>query len=80
MKYDQIGTANENIENLILGEFNFDLKEILNKKLIFATTTVDEGIIIDRIICAINDLFNDKYWIEQKPGTNYFTLKLVDGR
>ena len=31
---------------------------------------------IDRIIDTLNDpyLENDKYWIEHKPGTNYFTL------
>ena len=62
------------------GEFNFDPKEILNKTLIFDTSTVDEEVIIDRIIDAINDPFNDKYWIEQKPGTNYFTLRLEDGK
>ena len=41
---------------------------------------VDEEVIIDRIIDAINDLFNDKYEIEHKPATNYFTLKLEDGK
>ena len=35
---------------------------------------VDEEVIIDRIIDAINDPFNDKY-IEYKPGVNYFTLR-----
>ena len=71
---DQIRAANENTENLLLGEFNFDPKDILNKKLIFDTTIIGEEIIIDRIIDAINDAFNDKYWPEHKPGTNYFTL------
>ena len=71
---DQIGVANENTENLMLGEFNFDPKRILNKTLISDTSVVDEEMIIDRIIDAINDPFNDKYWIEHKPGTNYFTL------
>ena len=33
---DQMRAANENTENLMLGEFSFDPKEILNKKLIFA--------------------------------------------
>ena len=63
---DQIRAANENTENLVLGEFNFDPKEILNKKLIFDTTITDEEIITDRLIDAINDLFNDKYWINQQ--------------
>ena len=71
---DQIRATNENTENLLLGEFNFDPKDILNKKLIFDTTIIGEEIIIDRIIDAINDAFNDKYWPEHKPGTNYFTL------
>ena len=71
---DQIRAANENTENLLLGEFNFDPKDILNKKLIFDATIIGEEIIIDRIIDAINDPFKDKYWPEHKPGTNYFTL------
>ena len=72
--------ANENTRNLMIGEFNFDPKEILNKTLIFDTSMVDEEVIIGRIIDAINDPFNDKYWIEHKPGTNYFTLRLEDGK
>ena len=71
---DQIGVANENTENLMPREFNVDPKRILNKTLISDTSVVDEEMIIDRIIDAINDPFNDKYWIEHKPGTNYFTL------
>ena len=45
------------------GEFNFDPKRILNKRLIFHTTIIDKEIIMDRIIDAINDpyLENDKY-------------------
>ena len=77
---DQIRASNENTENLMLGEFNFDPKEILHKKLIFDTTIIDEEMIIHRIIDAINDPFNDKYWIEHKPGKNYFTLRLENGR
>ena len=57
---------NESTENLELGEFNFDPKEILNKKVIFDTTITDEEIITDRLIDAINDPFNDKYWINQQ--------------
>ena len=57
---DRIRSANENTEYLMLREFNFDPKEILNKKLLFDTTEIDEEIIIDRTIDAINDLFNDK--------------------
>ena len=77
---NQIKPTNENTKNLILGQFNFDPKEILNKTLIFDTVMIDEEIIIDRITDAINDPFNDKYWIEHKPGTNCFTLRLEDGK
>ena len=72
---EQIRAANENTENLMLGESNFDPKEILNKKLIFNTIIIDEEIMLDRIIDAINDPLNDKYWIQHKPGTNYVTLR-----
>ena len=72
--------ANENTRNLMIGKFNFDPREILNKTLIFDSSMVDEEVIIDRIIDAINDPFNDKYWIEHKAGTNYFTLRLEDGK
>ena len=54
-------------------------KQILNKTLIFDKSVIDEEIIIDRTIDAINNPYNDRYWIEQKPGTNYFTLRLEDG-
>ena len=77
---DQIRAENENTENLMLGEFNFDLKEILNKKRICDTTIIDNEIIIDRINDAIDDLFNNRYWIEYKPETKYFTLRLEDRR
>ena len=63
----------------MFGEFNFDPKEILNKKLIF-DTIIDEEITLDRIIDAIDDPVNDKYWIEHKPGIDSFTLRLEDGR
>ena len=62
----KLGLKNESTENLVLGEFNFDPKEILNKKVIFDTTITDEQIITDRLIDAINDPFNDKYWINQQ--------------
>ena len=62
----KLGLKNESTENLVLGEFNFDPKEILNKKVIFDTTITDEEIITDRLIDAINDPFNDKDWINQQ--------------
>ena len=39
---NQIRAANENTENLILGEFNFHPKQILNKTLIFNITLIGE--------------------------------------
>ena len=75
---NQIRAANENTENLILGEFNFHPKQILNKTLIFNITHRWRD--KNRIIDALNDPYNDRYWIEHEPGTNYFTLGLEDGR
>ena len=77
---EQIKAGNENTENLMLGDFNFDPKLMLNKRLIFDTTITDEDIIISRIIDAIDNSYNDEYWITHKPGTNYFTLRLENGR
>ena len=53
----------------MLGNFNFDPKTILNKRLIFYTTIINEEIIKDKVIEAINDPYNEKYWIEHRPGT-----------
>ena len=64
----------------MLGNFNFDSKQMLNKALIFDITITDEEMIISRITDAINSPYNDEYWIEHKPGTNYITLGLEDGR
>ena len=77
---EQIKTANENTENLMVGNFNFDPNLILNKRLTFDMTILDEEIIIDRIIDAIKKPYNHKYWIEQKSETNYFTSRLENGR
>ena len=55
---------------------------MLNKRLIFDTTIVDKETIMDKIIEGLNDTYldNDKYWIEHEPRSNYFTLRLEDGR
>ena len=55
-------------------------KKKLSKTLLFDTSTIDEEVIIDKIIDDINDPFNDKYWIEHVPGTDYFTLRLKNGK
>ena len=43
---------------------------------------VDEETIMEKITEGLYDpyLENDKYWIEHKPGSSYFTLRLEDGR
>ena len=41
--------------------------QILNRTLIFDTTIINEEIIIGRIIDAIGDKYNDKYYIEHNP-------------
>ena len=76
MKFINEQIKAENTKNLMLGNFHFDPKLMLNKRLIFDTTIIDVEIIKDRIIDAINNSYNDKYWIEHKPGTHYFTLRL----
>ena len=75
--------TNYQIEVAILDrEFNFSSQKILNKKLIFDISMVDQEIIMDKIIEDLIDpyLENDEYWIEHEPGSNYFTLRLEDGK
>ena len=62
-----------NTKKLMISDFNFYPKKILSKTLLFDTSTVDEEVIIDKIADGINDPFNDKYWIEHEPRTDYFT-------
>ena len=47
--------------NLVGGEFDFNLKKILNKTLIFNTTKINEEIIMDKIIEALNYKTNDEF-------------------
>ena len=63
-------------------DLNFRPQKVLNKKLIFDISMVDEETTIDRMIEGLDDpyLENDKYWIKHEPGSNYFTLRLEDGR
>ena len=79
---DQIEAAINNSSMLMDGEFNFSHQKILNKKLIFDISMVNEETIIDKIIEGLDDpyLENDNYWIKHEPGSNYFTLRLEDGR
>ena len=69
-----------NTKKLMIGDFDFDPKQILNKTLFFYTSTIDEELTIDKIIDGISDPFNDKYWIEHEPGTDYFMLRLENGK
>ena len=74
---DQIEAAINNSSIWLDGEFSVSPKKIFNKNLIF-----DVYLIIDKIIEGLNDTYleNDKYWIEHEPGSNFFTLRLEDGR
>ena len=77
---EQTKAPKKNTQNLILGEFNFDPKQLLNKRLIFDTLIIEKDIIIDRTINAIGKPYDNKYWIEHKPGTKCFTLRLENER
>ena len=55
MKFINEQIKAENTKNLMLGNFHFDPKLMLNKRLIFDTTIVDVEIIKDKIIDAINN-------------------------
>ena len=58
-KEGQIGR--DNVTKLMRGEFDFNLKKILNKTLIFNTTKINEEIIMDKIIEALNYKTNDEF-------------------
>ena len=79
---DQVEAAINNSLMLMDGKFNFNPKKILNKKLIFDISMVNEETIIDKVKEGFDDpyLENYKYWTEHEPGSNYFTLRLEDGR
>ena len=55
-------------------------KTQLNKTLIFDIKKIDDEIVVDMIIDALNDKTNDEFFIEHPVGSNYFTLKQEDGR
>ena len=79
---DQIKASINNSSLLMDAEFNLSPKKILDKRLIFDISMVDKEIIMDKIIEDLNDSYlkSDKYWTEHEPGSNYFTLRLEDGR
>ena len=43
-------------------------QKILNKTLIFDTSTIDEEVIMDRVIDALNGRTNDDFYIEHPAG------------
>ena len=52
------------------GEFDFSIKNILNKTLQFDTSKIKEEMIINKIIESLNDPLNDEYYIDYPDGTN----------
>ena len=57
----RIKVAVDNTNRLMLGEFDFDPQKILNKTLISETSKIEEEIIVERIIDALNDKNNEFY-------------------
>ena len=77
-KEAQIGR--DNVSRMMRGEFYFSPAKILNKTLIFDTLKINGEEIMDRIIDALNDKYNDEFYIENPESSNYFTLKREDGQ
>lgn len=76
----QIEAVANNTNKVLLGEFNFSPKNILNKTQVFDSSIVGEETIMDRIIDAINNKNNDKFYIEHEPGSKHFMLRIEYGR
>lgn len=72
--------ARNNVSRLINGEFDFSLKNILNKTLLFDTNKINEEVIMEKITESVSDPLNDTYYIDHSPGTYSFTLKGKGGR
>ena len=75
---DQV--ARDNVSKLMRDEFGFNPEKILNKTLMFDTNKIDEEIIMDMMIDALDDKTNDEFYIEHPVGSDYFSLKREDGR
>ena len=73
-------SAGNIVSRLMRGEFDFSLKNVLNKTLVFDTSKINEEVITDKIIELINDPLNDEYYIDHLSGINSFTLKREDER
>ena len=64
----QIGK--NNVSKLMRSKFDFSSEKLLNKT--FDTSKINEEIIMDSIIDALNDKRNDEFYIEHPVGSNYF--------
>ena len=52
------------------GKFDFSPEKLLNKT--FDTSKINEEIIMDSIIDALDDKTNDEFYIEHPVGSNHF--------
>ena len=66
--------AENNSKLLLLGKFNFDPKEILDKSLLFDLKKASEDKIFDSILKKIPDK-NNIYYIKHREETNSFRLR-----
>ena len=64
----QIGK--NNVSKLMRGKFDFSPEKLLNKT--SDTSKINEEIIMDSIIDALNDKTNDEFYTEHPVGSNYF--------
>ena len=74
MKNKEGKIARDNVSKLMGSEFDFNLRKVLNKTLLFDTKKIDEEIIIDRIIEALPPT-HDEFYIEHPVGSYAFILK-----
>ena len=66
--------AENNSKLLLLGKFDLDPEEILDKSLLFDLKRTSKDKIFDSILENIPDK-NDIYYIEHREGTNPFRLR-----
>ena len=57
------------------GKFDFSAEKLLNKT--FDTSKINEEIIMDSIIDALNDKTNDEFYIEHPVGSNHFRKQAI---
>ena len=76
MKNIEDQVARDNVSKLMRDEFDFNPGKILYKTLMFDTNKIDEEIIMDMMIDALNNKTNDEHPVD----SDYFSLKREDGR